>query len=74
MRHYTNDFSKNVYAEIGRLHDINPNIQVMGDGWMKLVAQARVNVCRRMGINHPVFEEVLKSHEIGRDAKIIINH
>lgn len=74
MKHAIGDFNKQVNMEIRRLRDLNPDIRVAGDGWLKLIAQARVNVCQRLGISVPVFDEVLQSHEVGRDAQIVINN
>jgi len=56
-----------------RLRKMNPAIQVMGHGWLKLSAVARVNVFRRLGIYNPVAEEVLQSHCIGSEAAIVID-
>lgn len=74
MMHANNDFTNKVYIETRRLCGLNPHVQVMGTGWHKLIAQARVNVCSAHGLSIPVFNEVLQSHMVGMDANIVINN
>mgnify|MGYP007056160572 CR=1 FL=1 len=68
------NFKEKVQVEIRRLRGLNPHVVVMGMGWQKLVAQARVNVCSAHGLSIPVFNEVLQSHMVGMDASIVINN
>lgn len=66
------NFNEKVQVEIRRLRGLNPHVVVMGMGWQKLVAQARVNVCSAHGLSIPVYNEVLQSHMVGMDASIVI--
>lgn len=68
------NFKEEVSVEIRRLRVLNPHVVVMGTGWLKLIAQARVNVCSAHGLSIPVFNEVLQSHMVGMDANIVINN
>ena len=68
------NFKDEVCVEIRRLRGLNPHVVVMGHGWQKLVAQARVNVCSAHGLSIPVYNEVLQSHMVGMDANIVINN
>lgn len=68
------NFKEKVCVEIRRLRRLNPHVVVMGTGWLKLIAQARVNVCSAHGLSIPVFNEVLQPHMVGMDASIVINN
>ena len=59
--------------EIERLRPLNPDIRRYERGWLKLVATARVLACRRLGYDESLALDILRAHEIGDEAKIVIN-
>ena len=59
--------------EIERLRPLNPSIRFAERGWLKLVATARVNVCRNLGADDALALDILRSHQTGMDANIVIN-
>lgn len=59
--------------EIERLRPLNPDIRRYERGWLKLVATARVLACRRLGYDESLALDILHVHEIGDEAKIVIN-
>lgn len=65
-------YKDRICLERRRLRELNPNIHPFGDGWLKLSATARVNVCRRDGVYNEVAEKVLQSHCVGSEAAIEI--
>lgn len=62
-------FDEKRALEVRRLRDLNPDIRACTPEWQKLYAVARVNVCRRDGIYHPLFEYILQL----KDPSIVIN-
>jgi hypothetical protein len=59
--------------EIERLRPLNPDIRRYERGWLKLVATARVLACRRLGYDDSLAMDILRAHEVGMDANIVIN-
>jgi len=59
--------------EIERLRLLNPDIRRYERGWLKLVATARVLACRRLGYDDSLAMDILRAHEVGDEAKIVIN-
>ena len=62
-----------LFEEIKRLRPLNPHVRMYEKGWLKLVATARVNVCRKLGVDDTQAMDILRTHQTGYNADIVIN-